>query len=771
MIIQEKTKDLIVVGEHNSKKAKISQDKLSKLQYLLTKGLYKDPISATIVEWCNNGVDSVIQAGKNPVENPVIVSISEDENGIYKFRVEDKGIGLDNRDFEDICMSYLVSTKETSNDLIGSWGIGMKSFLSLERSAVFICRKNGVERKYLVYEGDEFVNFDLIYENKTTEDNGVIAELVINNWGERNLFVEKAKNKLCYYDSAILIVDNNVVENKIYRNNIFQWSPLVQIRELHISLKDVLYRIDWEALGINPIMFPVAIRLNLGEGLTPTPSRESYITNEKAKKLLLNKIKEIADWSINKYNDNIKKFKTFLESYKHLGASSYYINLGDKEFYINPLLQHSKYKINNIEVEGIKLQDPNYYKLQRDYLFEEYDLVAYIDDRGRSYSKLRRIGISKEYCTLNRTKTVVVINDIFTGNVREYLKHKYVKDTIFLRRNQFIRSLGKSKEYDTKGQLTNKYNTYRSILNLSKQPKSKWRDFINEWKYVVSTIEDSFMDETNIKADKNFIDWIEHRKKEKRKLGKNRNSKGGLNKKKGDITLAYSYSLYNKIRFKKDIYPIKNLEKNKFLTILITDDDNIDLAKYIVSIINNKNIKFAHVGKREIKNVPDHFQFIKFKDFMTRDCKPFTRLASSIKFEELIGRYDEISNYKNLKFEEIFRDMYNKIKILRDYISENMKVSAYRLDNNIKSMIIDVADENDLYDKQLWDVYMSIKKEIVKYDFIELLNPPAYYNHESNLRYKKLVNQMLLFRKKYYNDLPENFDIVINETANNKTNN
>src|SRR5882672_5339146 len=99
MIVAEKVKDLVVIGEDQSKKAKISENKLAKLQYLLTKGLYKDPVTAVIAEWTNNGVDSVVQAGKDPLENPVMVSINKSEKGQYVFSVEDKGIGLDDRDF------------------------------------------------------------------------------------------------------------------------------------------------------------------------------------------------------------------------------------------------------------------------------------------------------------------------------------------------------------------------------------------------------------------------------------------------------------------------------------------------------------------------------------------------------------------------------------------------------------------------------------------------------------------------------------------------
>ena len=51
MIIAAKQQDIIKTGEDTSKKATINQDKLAKLQYLLTKGLYSDPESAIIVEW------------------------------------------------------------------------------------------------------------------------------------------------------------------------------------------------------------------------------------------------------------------------------------------------------------------------------------------------------------------------------------------------------------------------------------------------------------------------------------------------------------------------------------------------------------------------------------------------------------------------------------------------------------------------------------------------------------------------------------------------
>lgn len=124
MIVQNKTgNEVVVEGESQVKKATISAGKLQKLQYILTKGLYTDPIGAVIVEITNNGIDGVVQAGKDPVENPVLVEIGTYKNGSHFFRVTDTGIGLDKNGFENILMCYLESSKEGDADSIGYFGL------------------------------------------------------------------------------------------------------------------------------------------------------------------------------------------------------------------------------------------------------------------------------------------------------------------------------------------------------------------------------------------------------------------------------------------------------------------------------------------------------------------------------------------------------------------------------------------------------------------------------------------------------------------------
>ncbi len=748
MIIDEKVRDVVVDGGDTSKMAKISDKKMAKLQYLLTKGLYKDPITAVIAEWTNNGIDSVVQAGKDPIENPVIVKIEKNEKGQYVFSVEDKGEGLDHRDFEDICMNYLESTKEGDNNTIGHFGIGMKSFLALERSATFTCRKGGKERKYLVYEGAEFVNFDLLYCKDTTEENGVLAELAITN-SEIYSFESKAKVKLAYYDTAVLIIKGVVVKNDIFRSELFQYSSNAGTGEMHLTLKDVYYPIDWAALGIQRINIPIAIRLGLEEGLIPTPSREAYITNEKTKRLLLGKIEKVSDWLVSKYNETVKEFKDFLTAYPYLGVSHHDVSIVDgKEFGLDEIAKYSKIQFEKPRVTGIVIKDGNYYKYRLHNLMTEYIPVSYTTSRNEMVSKRNRFPYYPN-CIATGTK-VVRVNDTPVGNIREYLKKTYGGGVLYVKRNPESRKL--RVKLDS--------NCYYNVLELNKEKKSEWRKIIKEFNFVVKSISDTFTDGTDVESRPDYVKWLEQKKlDQKNNRGKSTSTYKGLNKQDGDITMAWAYDGLRGTSFKKEAIKISSLTSNKFLTVVVTEDDDLEVIKKIYEMAKFDNVKFALVGRKEVKKIPNHYQFINWKKFMSRECKPFMRLASAILFEEVIGDYNTIGRYGDDIFKRVFRTMTSDKDKLQKYVNEHIRY----IDVTVKGIIIDVATQYELFDKSLWEEYTRLKKDIKKYDFVTIFKTPSYGNDEEAKRYERVVNQMLLFRKKYYDDLPEGAKIVFED--------
>lgn len=119
MIIQsQKQQDVKIEGQSASKQATIDASRISKLQYILTKGLYTDPKSAVITELSNNGVDAIIESGKDAIQNPVMVEFKYNGQE-YIMSIEDKGVGMDKDFFENRFMSFLDSTKDTNNDQIG----------------------------------------------------------------------------------------------------------------------------------------------------------------------------------------------------------------------------------------------------------------------------------------------------------------------------------------------------------------------------------------------------------------------------------------------------------------------------------------------------------------------------------------------------------------------------------------------------------------------------------------------------------------------------
>ena len=132
----------------------------------------------------------------------------------------------------------------------------------------------------MVYQGEEFTEFDKIYEKSTNELNGVEVIVPIKDYYEAQEFVRKAKSKLAYYDTVILQIYGQIVQNTIFRSDDWQFSTQNIDNQLHFCLKDVYYSIDWVKLGISTINLPIALKFDLSDGLIPSPSREYIIYNE-----------------------------------------------------------------------------------------------------------------------------------------------------------------------------------------------------------------------------------------------------------------------------------------------------------------------------------------------------------------------------------------------------------------------------------------------------------------------------------------------------------
>jgi HSP90 family molecular chaperone len=180
-MILEKQKEAMIVSDGDEMNESIGMsldlDSAQILMQMLSKNLYSDSIGSTIRECASNALDSHRRAG---VKDPIVVSLRMNNSQNYDFSVEDFGIGLNDDDVKNIISKYGKSTKRNSNTELGMMGLGFKAPLAYSSSFYFICRKDGIERKYMMYEGEDTNTIDRLYERPTAERDGVKVIVPVN---------------------------------------------------------------------------------------------------------------------------------------------------------------------------------------------------------------------------------------------------------------------------------------------------------------------------------------------------------------------------------------------------------------------------------------------------------------------------------------------------------------------------------------------------------------------------------------------------------------
>jgi anti-sigma regulatory factor (Ser/Thr protein kinase) len=276
-MILEKQKKANVLTEGQTQETigmSLDLDSAQILMQMLSKNLYSDDIGSAIRECASNALDSHRRAN---VDTPIVVSLKAASYNNYEFCVEDFGIGLDADDVRNIISKYGKSTKRESTTELGMMGLGFKAPLAYSSSFYFVCRKDGMERKYMMYEGEDANTIDLLYEKPTEESNGVKIIIPVK-YNDVWQFKKKIKEQLCYFESVYFDVpeDKSITNDfVISRHTHFQFSEMSTDDKLHICLDNVYYPLDFEKLGISRIDFPIALRFSLSDGLYPTPNRES----------------------------------------------------------------------------------------------------------------------------------------------------------------------------------------------------------------------------------------------------------------------------------------------------------------------------------------------------------------------------------------------------------------------------------------------------------------------------------------------------------------
>lgn len=737
IIEQQKTGSVYISGkvDDSSTDMEIDSENIGLLMNFLSKNIYSDAIGSLIRETVSNCWDATSISGKNI---PIIVKLEKNERRNWEFTVEDKALGLDKDDVENIIKKYLKSTKRSDNTQLGGLGLGFKSPLAYKSSFTFIGTKNGWKRTWIIYEGDFGNKIDLINEEETKEENGVKVIVSVNDYDVRE-FSSKINEQLPYFSNVYIINDYNSYnnENKIYENTLFKWSENQKDSKMHIALGEVYYSLDFKKLGISDIYIPVAIKIGLDEGIIPTLNRESFMLTPQTKDLILSKIKLVSEWFVNKYNEQVKEFDTLLQAWEYINVSEKEVSIEGREFEISELEKFSDVKFLTPKVKGISYIKPERYKTIKDHLVKGYKSIGLIKWNGKVSNTGRyEEGLISEYF---EGKKAVVIDSNLTGFFREYVKTLSYKH--FVKKVPF--------NFDLK--------YYKQILSLKDYPRKDWRNVIKEWQTVKEGFcKELFTDGTKLHLSKDFLEYKEDNKTKTYST----KSYKALNKEKGQITITHFIPNHHRNDYKQEkfVKNVDDLHKNPFLSLIFTSEEAELCKEYTKTFASLTRLRFYVLGKKDYKTV-DNLNIKNVKMFaktQQKDIRCFKKMATAHLFKDIVEKYDTITRNAQGVIKDLFPSLHEARNVLNDYVRRYNTV-----DGDIAKDIIVKAKETNDFDFLHWKEFKAIEHACSQLDFIRFVEYD--YRVASKEEFATFINQMILTRKMMGKLNLENLQICVVE--------
>jgi hypothetical protein len=733
MILEKQTEANIVEQGTTQESIGMSLDLDSAqiLMQMLSKNLYSDDIGSTVRECASNALDSHRRAG---VHMPIIVGFKPAASGNYEFTVEDFGVGLDADDVKNIISKYGKSTKRDSATELGMMGLGFKAPLAYSSSFYFVCRKNGMERKYMMYEGEDVNTIDLLYEEPTAESNGVKIIIPVK-YQDSYQFRRKIKEQLCYFESVYFDVPEDAsITNGfvIARHEHFQFSELADDSYLHVCLDNVYYPLDFGKLGIDSIRFPIALRFSLSDGIYPTPNREALRYTKEAKDIILEKLKTVANYYVDKYNTQVESGTDVKSIINYIESTSRYVSLGNGKR--QDISQFQKYATTQFiapKLEGLELFDiAHLHATTNTYWLGEYATQFELRS-DRIYAT------DKSYCWSFRPNRIAedkVDVYVYTGKLSQ-VKKDYVKSlypsysakNVVLVKHAYPKVLGK------KGRVSDL--NYRHILSLDKYPKSEWRTRIKDYQHVVALLTEGFIDLDAINIPEAFI---ESRKKAKAAIAVTTTTSSKRLKVKGEIVGKKGIALMRYVenrscKFDSQLYKLEDLESAKHLKVYTNHADYLKLDS-LYAIKSKQKIEVITFSERELKivNSLDIHNIMSFDKFMEGNNAPFKRIVTAYLIHKFIRKYESVFNKREI-VGFISTNLSDRMKVLMDYRSKNYGSGTYptSTEEELYKAMLAVAEENNLFDMNVYPELLQLQELFDKLPFLNpLCRSIGYFNAE-----------------------------------------
>jgi len=710
---QKETLELRDGGIQESFVTELDFDSADFLKQMLSK-FYSDAIGSLVREVTSNALDSHREVG---CKDPILVSFIRKDDGNYEFSVEDFGVGVNKDTINNILRKYGKSTKRQAINQLGCFGLGWKSPLAYSSSFTFIGRKDGVETACMMYEGEEDIKIDILHETSTTEKNGCKVIVPVKN-KDRWEFCSKIKEQLAYFENVYFNVEDVTNDFNIYRGVDFQYSDLCRDSFLHICLDNVYYPIDFQKLGINSIRTNIGLKFSLTDGLFPVPNRESIKYTIEAKEIILSKLKKVANWFVKKYDESIIDTDNVQTVFLHFNSRlGKHVDINyNTSIDIDDLINWSTaMKLKSPKVKNTKYLKGEDVNLLYNYFVEEYQIEYYLQQNKISEEKhLKKVSV-----THFSTEPVYLFSDRMTQLKKDYIKYKHPNSSkiLFIKKKKPFTLWG-----DDSRLIAITEDSLYEKLNLKNHPKSEWRDVIKEFFYI----RDLIINPHTVNLDKLHIpkDFIENRKKKKEVTIKTRREKQ-VGEVTGKVCERLEKNIYGKYgKLVPTAIDLNGRYKSSF-TVVYGKDEDADTLMKLYSLTKSHKVRYLVLSEREYKKIEqvDIHNVIPIQKYMKGEHKEFIRIATALVIEDLKNKHREVFRETGLRFVSL--DLYNKLNTLLEYNDLNYKSGGH--ENTVRA-IIKMAEENNLFDPSIYDIYKEVEEVLNKLPFLEpLVNKISSY--------------------------------------------
>lgn len=733
-MILEKQKEALIHQDGESTESigmSLDLDSAQVLMQMLSKNLYSDAIGSTIRECASNALDSHRRAG---TDKPIVVSLRATKDNTYEFSVEDFGTGLDADDVKNIISKYGKSTKRDSATELGMMGLGFKAPLAYTSSFYFVARKDGMERKYMMYEGEDVNTIDLLYEAPTDQPNGVKV-IVPLSWRDRYDFKMKISEQLAYFENVYFDVDEIDNSFTIIRHEYFQFSELAKDNNLHICLDNVYYPMDFKKLGIDHISLPVGLRFSLTDGIFPTPNRESIRYTQEAKTIILKRLSEAADYFIEKYNESIKDTDDVKKIVEYFHNNERYLNFNTNKWDVNPLSRYATVKMAEPKFKGTVLLQPSAIAKLQEYILGEYE--------GKFVVNKKIIRDAKHYYQITSVRRLKDKIYVYESDKLSQLKKDYIKSLMVSSYDE-VYVFKKVRNFKLRGKL-GEYDNYYNILKLRDYPKEQWRQLIKDFQLVVKSLADTFISLDTIDIPQTFID-------SRKKVKVSATGAPGVRriKLKGEIVCKQAQHLERwsdgkNCKWVSEIYDLAKFHQNKFVLVYGRQEDADKMDKWFKPS-RGLNVELATFSERELKIVDGLklHNLMPFKKFMEGKNKMFQRIASSCMIDQLRDEYRAVfSNRQHLQ--SVSKDLYNKVEMLENYHIKNFRDI---MNDAARDAIAAHATEVNQFDPEIHDTYKQVKTICDRLTFLHpILDAMSVYTNDKTQKISLAIVDLFKYHK------------------------